>query len=87
MCQDRIDCCPLLDAAHTQYLVMMLLLAERERSFTRDDLRRELEGSKKHPVDIGEALDALYGVGLIHVSGELISPTRAARAMAELGPG
>lgn len=51
---------------------------------TRDELQREIEGSRREAVDVAEAIDALYGAGLIHVSGELITPTRAARLMDEL---
>lgn len=79
----RIDCL-CLAAAETQRIVMMVLLTGGAGPWSRDELQREIEGSRCEAVDVGEAIDTLYGAGLIHVSGELVTPTRAARLMAEL---
>lgn len=34
-----------------------------------------------------DAINSLYGAGLIHFTGELVTPTRAARMMDELTDG
>jgi hypothetical protein len=81
---DRIDRLCLTVAAETQRIVMMVLLTGGSGPWSRDELQREIEGSRREAVDVAEAIDALYGAGLIHVSDELICPTRAARLMAGL---
>jgi hypothetical protein len=81
---DRIDCCPAALAIETQRIVLMVLLSSDPGPWSRADLDREIKGSRGEPIDVDEAIDALYGAGLIHVQGELVFPTRAARLMDEL---
>jgi hypothetical protein len=64
---------------------MMVLLSSDPGPWSRADLHREIKGSRGEPIDVDEAIDALYGAGLIHVSDDLVIPTRAARLMDELG--
>jgi hypothetical protein len=81
---DRIDCCPAALAIETQRIVLMVLLSSDPGPWSRADLDREIKGSRGEPIDVDEAIDALYGAGLIHVSDNLVLPTRAARVMDEL---
>jgi hypothetical protein len=82
---DRIDCCPAAIAIETQRIVMMVLLSSEPGPWSRADLHREIQGSRGEPIDVDEAIDALYGAGLVHVCNDLVIPTRAARVMDELG--
>jgi hypothetical protein len=82
---DRIDCGPAALATETQRIVMMVLLSSDPGVWSRADLEREIKGSRGEPIDVDEAIDALYGAGLIHVCNDLVIPTRAARVMDELG--
>jgi hypothetical protein len=81
---DRIDCPCALIATETQRIVLMLLLGSGHSPWSQAELQREISGTKDDPIDITDALDALHGAGLIHVNGELVTPTRAARLMDEL---
>jgi hypothetical protein len=81
---DRIDCCPAAVAIETQRIVMMVLLSSDPGPWSRADLHREIQGSKAEPIDVDEAINALYGAGLVHVCNDLVIPTRAARVMDEL---
>lgn len=81
---DRIDCPCAAIATETQRIVMMVLLSGDPGPWSRAELHREIQGSRGEPIDVDEAIDALYGAGLIHVSDELIHPSRAARVMDEL---
>jgi hypothetical protein len=82
---DRIDCSPASLATETQRIVMMVLLCSDPGPWSRADLHREIQGSRGEPIDLDEAIDALYGAGLIQVCNDLVIPTRAARVMDELG--
>ena len=82
---DRTDSSPASLAFETQRVVMMVLLSSDPGPWSRADLHREIKGSRGEPIDVDEAIDALYGAGLIHVSDDLVVPTRAARVMDELG--
>jgi hypothetical protein len=81
---DRIECPCSAIATETQRIVLMVLLSGDPGPWSRAELQREIEGSKREPVDVDEAIDALYGAGLIHVQGDLVIPTRAARLMDRL---
>ncbi len=86
MCSHRIDC-PLRGlATETQRIVLMTLLASEQGPWTREELQREISGSKHEPIDPSDAIDDLYSAGLVHVSGEFVTPTRAAWLMDELKP-
>jgi hypothetical protein len=64
--------------------MMMVLLSSDPGPWSRVDLHREIKGSRDEPIDVDEAIDALYGAGLIHVCNDPAIPTRAARVMDEL---
>jgi hypothetical protein len=75
------DCtCPGLPI-ETERIVMMVLLASGRSPWSRAELQRELSGMRGKPIDVGPALDELYGAGLIHVEGDSVYPSRAARVM------
>jgi hypothetical protein len=61
--------------------LMMILLASDHYPWSRAELQREMSGARGRPVDIDTAIDGLYGAGLIHITGELITPTRSATRM------
>jgi hypothetical protein len=67
--------------------VMMVLLTGEHGLWTQAELEREVCGPRGNPVDAIDAINHLYGRGLIHVFGEFVTPTRAARAMDELSQG
>jgi hypothetical protein len=79
---NRSDCPSAAD--ETQRIVLMVLLADDHKPWSRAELQRELSGSTGDPIDPTDAINALYASGLIHVSGDLVSPSRAARLMDEL---
>lgn len=81
---DRIDPCPALLAIETQRIVMLVLLTGDPGPWSRAELQREIARSIGEQVDVDDAIDALYGAGLVHVSDELVIPARAARLMAKL---
>ncbi len=86
MCSHRTDC-PLRGlATETQRIVLMVLLASGQSPWTRAELQREVSGSKDEPIDLSKAIDALYSAGLVHVSDQFVTPTRAAWLMDELKP-
>ena len=81
---ERSDSLPPALVIETERIVMMVLLASGHSPWSRAELQRELSGSRGDPIDVTDAIDELYGAGLVHVSGDLITPTRAARLMDEL---
>jgi hypothetical protein len=81
---ERSDCpCPAL-ALESERSVMLVLLSSEHTPWSRAELTRELSGSRGEPLDLGPAIDGLYGAGLLRVHGELVYPSRAARLMDEL---
>jgi hypothetical protein len=64
--------------------VMMVLLTGEHGLWTQAELEREVCGPRGDPIDVIDAVSHLYGRGLIHVLGEFVTPTRAARHMDEL---
>jgi hypothetical protein len=66
---------------------MMILLTGEHGLWTIDELEREVSGPRGDGGNIDDAVNHLYGRGLIHVVGEFVAPTRAARAMDELTGG
>jgi hypothetical protein len=50
----------------------------------RAELEREISGVRGNPVDVTDAIDTLYATGLVHLHGELVAPSRAARRMTQL---
>jgi hypothetical protein len=80
---ERSDC-PCAGLIQTDRMVMLVLLASGHSPWTLAELTREVSGARREQLDIAPALDELYGAGLIHVHGELIYLSRAARLMDEL---
>jgi hypothetical protein len=74
---DRTDCSS--SAAGVQRILMMVLLSGDQCRWSRAELERELARPGGDPAGVGDAIGALYGAGLVHVSGDLIEPTRPAR--------
>jgi hypothetical protein len=64
--------------------VMMILLESEHSPWSRAELEREIAGVKGDPLDVTDAVNRLYASGLVHLSGELVTPTRAACLMDEL---
>jgi hypothetical protein len=88
MCAERSECPRVVPLIETERTVMMVLLAEEYSGISnRADLQREITGTTGNPLAVVNALDALYGVGLVHFTGELVTPTRAAQKMWELSDG
>jgi hypothetical protein len=88
MCAERSECPRPVPLIETERTVMMVLLADEYSGISnRADLQREIAGSRGNPLAVIDALNALYGVGLVHFSGELVTPTRAAQKMWELCDG
>jgi hypothetical protein len=83
---DRIEnTCLAIDAC-IEGVVLLQLLSECGAPSSRAELARRISGSRGEPVDIDPAIDGLYAAGLVHVSGELVSPSLAARRVDELYP-
>jgi hypothetical protein len=74
-------------AIETERTVLMLLLSGEHEPWTRADLQREIAGTRSDPIAVIDALNTLYGEGLVHFTGELVTPTRAARVMYEMCDG
>jgi hypothetical protein len=81
---ERSDSQPPEHPSDVERSVMAVLLTGDHGLWTRSELEREVAGLHSDPADIEEAIGALYGSGLIHVFGEFVTPTRAARNMDEL---
>ena len=79
--------CPCLDVITQYERVALMLLFEYEHPWTRAELEREIAGTKGKPGNVSTAIDSLYAAGLVHLSGEMVIPTRPARRMEELNPG
>jgi hypothetical protein len=67
-----------------QQILMMVLLSDDQPRWTREELGRELSRPGDEPVNVDDAVGALYRAGLLRVSGDLIEPTRAARYLDDL---
>jgi hypothetical protein len=76
---NRSDCTSPAD--ETQRMVLMVLLAGDHEPWSRAELQRELSGSTGDPIDPSDAINTLYASGLIHVSGDLVFPSRTACLM------
>jgi hypothetical protein len=79
---DRSDCPS--PAEDLQQFVMTVLFSEDHPRWTHAELGRELSRPGDEPVNVDDAVGALYRAGLVHVSGDLIEPTRAARYLDDL---
>jgi hypothetical protein len=81
---ERSDSLPIDAPSELEAVVMMVLLAGDHVLWSRAELEREIAGVRGNPVDVTDAVDALYATGLVHLHGELVTPTRAARRMTQL---
>jgi hypothetical protein len=61
--------------------VMMEFLASEHSLWTRAELERAVAGPRRNPAHVEDAIAHLYDTGLVHVFGEIVAPTRAARQM------
>jgi hypothetical protein len=64
--------------------VMMTVLSRDHGLWSRAELEREVSGTSGNPLDIHDAINNLHASGLLHLCGELVTPSRAARRMDEL---
>lgn len=69
---------------HTEQVLMVLLLSGGQPRWSRSELERELSRPGREPLNITDAINVLYGAGLVHVSDDMIEPTRAARYFDQL---
>jgi hypothetical protein len=81
---DRTDCACSAVADEVQRIVMIALLGSGHSTLSRSELEREVSGSKDKAVDVSDAIENLYVAGLVNVSGDLVSASRAAIHMDEL---
>jgi hypothetical protein len=84
---ERTDCPRAVPAIETQRTVMILILLGEHEPWTHGELEREIAGTRRDPLDVADAIRELHGAGLLHITGELVTPTRAARKMDELSDG
>ena len=87
MCAEPTCCLHEIPEIETRRTVMMVLLSGKHDAWTSDELQREIAGIRGRRGAVVDAIDDLYGAGLLHVTGELITTTRAAREMDELSLG
>jgi hypothetical protein len=87
MCPEPTRCPCLLPLIETERTVMMVLLSGEHDPWTRAELQREIAGTRGDPRAVIDAINSLYGAGLLHFTGELVTPARAARKMDELTDG
>ena len=62
-------------------VMMRLLYNESPDPWTRAELERVVDAG---PLAVQDALDELHGFGVIHINGELVTASKAARRMHEL---
>jgi hypothetical protein len=71
----------------TRRAVMVVLLSGHHHPRSRAELEREIASVNGDRIAVADAINDLYGAGLLHLTGELVTPTRAARMMDELSEG
>jgi hypothetical protein len=71
-------------ADELERLVLFVLLSGEHSPYTRGELARELSRPRREPVDVSDAITALYTAGLVNVSGEQVTPSRGACRMDDL---
>ena len=83
---ERIEnICACIDAT-IERVVILELLTDRESPWSRAELARHVSGSRGEPIDIDPAIDGLYTAGLVHVCGDLVHASLAARRIDDLYP-
>jgi hypothetical protein len=60
--------------------VVFARLSGDRHPYSRAELGRALSGSKEKPIDVDFAIENLYAAGLLNVTGDLATPSRAARS-------
>ena len=87
MCQEPTRC-PAHDAVSIYERLALLVLLDTDCCclWSRDELERELLRDKGNRVHAAGAIDNLYAAGLVHLSGDLVLPTRPLRRVDELYP-
>ncbi|HEV2974933.1 MAG TPA: hypothetical protein VGX69_08025 [Solirubrobacteraceae bacterium] len=76
-----------MSAIQTQRTVMMVLFSGEHEPWSRAELQRDIAGTRSDPDVVADAIRELHGAGLLNITGELVTPTRAARKMDELSEG
>lgn len=71
----------------TQRAVMVVLLSGHHHPWSRAELEREIASVNGDRIAVADAINDLHGAGLLHITGELVTPTRAAQKMDELADG
>lgn len=84
---ERTGCPRTVPAIQTQSVVMMVLLAGEHEPWTKAELEREIAGTRDDPVAVTDAIRELHGAGLVNITDQLVTPTRAAQKMNELTDG
>jgi hypothetical protein len=84
---ERTDCPRIVPAIETQRTVMMVLLSGEHEAWSGAELEREIAGTRGDPTAVADAIRELHGAGLLRITGELVTPTRAAQKMDELTDG
>jgi hypothetical protein len=84
---ERTGCPRAVPAIQAQSVVMMVLLSGEHEPWTQAELEREIAGTRGDPVAVADAIRELHGAGLLNITGELVTPTRAAQKMNELTDG
>jgi hypothetical protein len=84
---ERTGCPRAVPAIQTQSVVMMVLLSGEHEPWTQVELQSEIAGTRGDPVAVADAISELHGAGLLNLTGELVTPSRAARKMDELTDG
>jgi hypothetical protein len=81
MQQERSEIEPI---AMAEEAVMMVLLDDRRDPWTHAELQRMIGSRVCSENDVSDAIGHLHGSGLVNVTGELVTASRAARRMDEL---
>jgi hypothetical protein len=84
---ERTGCPRAVPVIQTQSVVMMVLLSGEHEPWTQVELQREIAGTRGDPVAVADAIRELHGAGLLNITGELVTPSRAAQKMDELTDG
>jgi hypothetical protein len=70
--------------AIAEQAVMIALLDNRRDPWTRSELQRSIARRVCDPDDVLDAIGHLHRMGLVNLTGELVTATRAAQRMDEL---
>lgn len=73
-----------LELVHQYERVALMVLLEDAHPWTRTELEREIARTRARPEEVTGAIENLYYAGLVHISGELVIPSRPARKLDEM---